>query len=118
MREAHCRVLFHSIDAQDVCRVVVEPTSCPVYVKEADTARYFPAHTPRALLGGAMQDPSSSRYVPALRFDWLTRYYDVVVGATTRERKSLLPSSGVGGQTPHRAGMSSGAQAWGAVARR
>jgi hypothetical protein len=34
-------VLFHSIDAQDVCRVVVEPASRPVYVKEGDTARYF-----------------------------------------------------------------------------
>jgi ubiquinone/menaquinone biosynthesis C-methylase UbiE len=26
-------------------------------------------------------------YVPALRFDWLTPYYDAIVGVTTRERK-------------------------------
>lgn len=33
-----------------------------------------------------MQKPSESKYVPALGFQWLTPYYDVVVGATTRER--------------------------------
>ena len=44
------------------------------------------SHTPRTECGVAMQNPSSSRYVPALRFDWLTRYYDVVVATTTRER--------------------------------
>ncbi|HEY2929602.1 class I SAM-dependent methyltransferase [Piscinibacter sp.] len=33
-----------------------------------------------------MSSPSSSNYVPALRFRWLTPYYDAVVGATTRER--------------------------------
>lgn len=32
-----------------------------------------------------MQSPKSA-YVPALRFNWLTPYYDAVVGATTRER--------------------------------
>ncbi len=30
---------------------------------------------------------SESKYVPALGFDWLTPYYDAVVGATTRERR-------------------------------
>jgi len=44
------------------------------------------SHTPRTECGVAMQNPSSSRYVPALRFDWLTRYYDVAVATTTRER--------------------------------
>jgi SAM-dependent methyltransferase len=33
-----------------------------------------------------MRQSPEARYVPALRFDWLTPYYDVVVGATTRER--------------------------------
>ena len=33
-----------------------------------------------------MHDSPSSSYVPALRFGWLTPYYDVVVGATTREQ--------------------------------
>ncbi len=34
-----------------------------------------------------MNQPSpESRYVPALGFDWLTPGYDIVVGATTRER--------------------------------
>ena len=33
-----------------------------------------------------MQQSPESRYVPALRFSWLTPYYDVVVRATTRER--------------------------------
>lgn len=33
-----------------------------------------------------MQKPSESKYVPALGFQWLTPYYDDVVGATTRER--------------------------------
>jgi ubiquinone/menaquinone biosynthesis C-methylase UbiE len=33
-----------------------------------------------------MDDNSGSRYVPALRFRWLTPAYDVVVRATTRER--------------------------------
>ena len=33
-----------------------------------------------------MPNPSTSNYVPALRFAWLTPYYDVVVGTTTRER--------------------------------
>ncbi|MCH8239880.1 MAG: class I SAM-dependent methyltransferase [Proteobacteria bacterium] len=30
--------------------------------------------------------PPDSKYVPALGYHWLTPYYDVVVGATTRER--------------------------------
>ncbi len=33
-----------------------------------------------------MQKDSESDYVPALSYRWLTPYYDVVVGATTRER--------------------------------
>jgi 2-polyprenyl-3-methyl-5-hydroxy-6-metoxy-1,4-benzoquinol methylase len=33
-----------------------------------------------------MQPPTDSDYVPALRFHWLTPYYDRVVRATTRER--------------------------------
>lgn len=33
-----------------------------------------------------MPHPSDPKYVPALRFHWLTPYYDAVVGATTRER--------------------------------
>ena len=34
-----------------------------------------------------MRSPTDSKYVPALGFNWLTPYYDVVVGATTRERR-------------------------------
>lgn len=30
---------------------------------------------------------SETKYIPALRFNWLTRYYDVVVGSSTRERR-------------------------------
>lgn len=33
-----------------------------------------------------MQQPGHPGYVPALRFHWLTPYYDAVVGVTTRER--------------------------------
>jgi len=33
-----------------------------------------------------MQKPSESKYIPALGYHWLTPYYDVVVGTTTRER--------------------------------
>ena len=33
-----------------------------------------------------MLKPSKPKYVPALGFHWLTPYYDIVVGATTRER--------------------------------
>lgn len=33
-----------------------------------------------------MRQPPKSDYVPALSFNWLTPYYDVVVGTTTRER--------------------------------
>lgn len=33
-----------------------------------------------------MRDGSEARYIPALRFAWLTPAYDVVVAATTRER--------------------------------
>ena len=33
-----------------------------------------------------MPGSSPPRYVHALRFNWLTRYYDIVVRATTRER--------------------------------
>ena len=34
-----------------------------------------------------MQQPSESKYVPALGYHWLTPYYDAVVGTTTRERR-------------------------------
>ena len=34
----------------------------------------------------ALQQNSGENYVPALRFHWLTPYYDAVVGATTREK--------------------------------
>lgn len=33
-----------------------------------------------------MQQDNRKNYVPALRFHWLTPYYDAVVGATTREK--------------------------------
>lgn len=36
--------------------------------------------------GKAMRLDDGSKYVPALGFAWLTPYYDVVVGATTREQ--------------------------------
>lgn len=36
--------------------------------------------------GAVMHRPSEPRYVPALGYHWLTPYYDLVVGATTRER--------------------------------
>ena len=32
-----------------------------------------------------MESQASSPYVPALRFKWLTKYYDIIVGFTTRE---------------------------------
>ena len=32
-----------------------------------------------------MKKSSESKYIPALRFHWLTPYYDVIVGVTTRE---------------------------------
>jgi len=34
-----------------------------------------------------MQHSKQSRYVPALRFRWLTPFYDLVVSSTTRERR-------------------------------
>ncbi len=37
-------------------------------------------------MGSNMDENGESRYVPALRFSWLTPAYDVVVRATTRER--------------------------------
>ena len=33
-----------------------------------------------------MERPTESKYVPALRFRWLTPFYDVLVSTTTRER--------------------------------
>ena len=33
-----------------------------------------------------MRQPDDSKYVPALGFRWLTPYYDIAVGVTTRER--------------------------------
>lgn len=35
---------------------------------------------------GSVKETSSSNYVPALGFHWLTPCYDAVIGATTRER--------------------------------
>jgi len=46
-----------------------------------------------------MQKNEHKTYVPALRFRWLTRHYDRVVGWTTREnvfRRKLLGQAGVG----------------------
>lgn len=43
-----------------------------------------------------MKVSKDSEYVSALRFNWLTRYYDVIVGSTTRERtfkKALIEQS-------------------------
>ena len=40
----------------------------------------------------------SSKYVSALRFNWLTPYYDVVVGTTTREgtfKKALIEQASI-----------------------
>ncbi len=34
-----------------------------------------------------MRQHADSAYVPALRFHWLTSYYDALIGATTRERR-------------------------------
>ena len=45
-----------------------------------------------------MNDHDPSSYVPALRFKWLTKYYDLVVGLTTRERtfkKALLEQTNI-----------------------
>ena len=42
---------------------------------------------------------SHPEYTPALRFNWLTPFYDFVVGATTRERtfkKALIHQAGIG----------------------
>lgn len=47
-----------------------------------------------------MDDNTESRYVPALRFRWLTPAYDVVVRATTRERTvkaALIGQAGLAG---------------------
>lgn len=44
------------------------------------------------------EPPRDRNYVPALGYHWLTPYYDVVVGATTRERifkKALIRQAGV-----------------------
>ena len=45
-----------------------------------------------------MQQPSKSEYVPALSFNWLTPYYDAVVGTTTREcsfKQALIKQAGI-----------------------
>ena len=45
-----------------------------------------------------MQQSSNSDYVPALSFNWLTPYYDAVVGTTTREgafKKALIQQAGI-----------------------
>ena len=43
-------------------------------------------------------DTNKNHYVPALRYSWLTRFYDPMVAMTTREkvfRKSLLEQARV-----------------------
>lgn len=45
-----------------------------------------------------MQQSSNSEYVPALSFNWLTPYYDAVIGTTTRERtfkQALIRQAGI-----------------------
>lgn len=45
-----------------------------------------------------MEPSTEAKYVPALRFRWLTPAYDAVVGATTRERtfkRALIAQAGV-----------------------
>lgn len=45
-----------------------------------------------------MQQSSKSEYVPALSFNWLTPYYDAVVGTSTRERafkQALIRQAGI-----------------------
>ena len=42
--------------------------------------------------------PSETEYVPALRFKWLTRYYDVVIAYSTREKtfkRALINQAGI-----------------------
>ena len=46
-----------------------------------------------------MQSPLRSSFVPALRFAWLTPYYDLVVRATTREnsfKRALIAQAHIG----------------------
>ena len=45
-----------------------------------------------------MHPASNAEYVPALSFNWLTPYYDTVVGTTTRERafkQALIRQAGI-----------------------
>jgi len=45
-----------------------------------------------------MKDSTHSKYIPALRFNWLTPFYDSIVGATTREgtfKKSLIEQANI-----------------------
>ena len=45
-----------------------------------------------------MEPSTEAKYVPALRFRWLTPAYDAVVGATTRERtfkRALIDQAGI-----------------------
>lgn len=46
-----------------------------------------------------MRDPHEPKYVPALRFGWLTPFYDLVVGVSTRERsfkQALIRQAAIG----------------------
>jgi len=48
--------------------------------------------------GGSMKDSTHSEYIPALRFNWLTPFYDLIVGTTTREgvfKKSLIAQAAI-----------------------
>ena len=45
-----------------------------------------------------MNDPHQMEYIPALRFNWLTPFYDLIVGVTTRERvfkKALIEQANI-----------------------
>jgi len=45
-----------------------------------------------------MKDSTHSKYIPALRFNWLTPFYDFIVGTTTREgtfKKSLIKQANI-----------------------
>ena len=44
-------------------------------------------------------EPANQRFIPALRFNWLTPLFDVVAAATVRDRtikRSVLASAALG----------------------
>ncbi len=48
--------------------------------------------------GENMKDSTHSEYIPALRFNWLTPLYDLIIGTTTREatfKKSLIEQAAI-----------------------